>query len=121
MDMDCETCFSLGTNKRLCYCHSRRRGIFSCYKSIELLAQRPFTQVSSFNLSIHYCFFFFNIINYYCRRATELLAIAILRNILGQYTLTDLLTNRVAISQAVSEEIDKGTAEWGVQVERVEM
>lgn len=58
---------------------------------------------------------------YYCRHATELLAIAILRNILGQYTLTDLLTNRESISHAVRREIDKGTAEWGVEVERVEM
>ncbi|XP_045446360.1 protein unc-1-like [Melitaea cinxia] len=54
-------------------------------------------------------------------QATELLAITILRNILGQYTLTDLLTNRESISQAVRKEIDKGTVEWGVEVERVEI
>nr|XP_034824552.1 stomatin-2-like [Maniola hyperantus] len=53
--------------------------------------------------------------------ATELLAIAILRNILGQYTLSDLLTNRESIAVAIRNEIDKGTAEWGVEVERVEI
>ncbi|XP_047527351.1 stomatin-2-like [Vanessa atalanta] len=53
--------------------------------------------------------------------ATELLAVTILRNILGQYTLSDLLTNRESISQAVRKEIDNGTVEWGVEVERVEI
>ncbi|XP_052738595.1 band 7 protein AGAP004871-like [Bicyclus anynana] len=62
---------------------------------------------------------FFNVQSY--KYATELLAIAILRNILGQYTLTDLLTNRELISQAIRNEIDKGTVEWGVEVERVEI
>ncbi|CAH2107128.1 unnamed protein product [Euphydryas editha] len=55
------------------------------------------------------------------KHATELLAVTILRNILGQYTLTDLLTNRESISQAVRKEIDKGTMEWGIEVERVEI
>ncbi|XP_064071225.1 stomatin-like [Vanessa tameamea] len=55
------------------------------------------------------------------KHATELLAVTILRNILGQYTLSDLLTNRESISQAVRKEIDNGTVEWGVEVERVEI
>ncbi|XP_045493345.1 band 7 protein AGAP004871-like [Colias croceus] len=55
------------------------------------------------------------------KRATEILSVALLRNILGQYTLSDLLSNRVLISDALRKEIDKGTAEWGVGVERVEI
>ncbi|XP_072941034.1 stomatin-4-like isoform X3 [Epargyreus clarus] len=57
----------------------------------------------------------------YHRRATELLAVSLLRNILGQYTLTELLAKRDSISIGVRKEIDKGTAEWGVGVERVEI
>lgn len=55
------------------------------------------------------------------RRATELLAVALQRNILGQFTLSDLLSSRVKISEALRKEIHKGTLEWGVEVERVEM
>ncbi|VVC93511.1 unnamed protein product [Leptidea sinapis] len=55
------------------------------------------------------------------KRATELLSVAILRNYLGQYTLAELLSSRVAISDNVKLMIDKGTIEWGVQVQRVEI
>ncbi|XP_031769533.2 stomatin-like [Galleria mellonella] len=54
-------------------------------------------------------------------RATELIAVAILRNILGQYTLSDLLTNRGAISCTAKKEIEKVTIEWGIEIERVEI
>ncbi|KAM3962391.1 stomatin-like [Aphomia sociella] len=55
------------------------------------------------------------------RRATEIIAVSILRNILGQYTLTELLTNRESISHTTRKEIQKVTIEWGVNMERVEI
>ncbi|CAK1553804.1 unnamed protein product [Leptosia nina] len=55
------------------------------------------------------------------KKATELLSVSFLRNILGQYTLSELLSNRVLISDACRKIIDKGTVAWGVEVERVEI
>ncbi|KAJ0179772.1 hypothetical protein K1T71_004363 [Dendrolimus kikuchii] len=55
------------------------------------------------------------------KMSTELIAVSTLRNILGRYTLADLLTRRALISQTTKEEIDKVTIEWGVEMERVEI
>ncbi|KAG6461551.1 hypothetical protein O3G_MSEX012705 [Manduca sexta] len=55
------------------------------------------------------------------KRATELITISALRNILGQYTLSELLTSRESISRTARKEIDRVTNEWGVEMERVEM
>ncbi|XP_075970797.1 band 7 protein AGAP004871-like [Anticarsia gemmatalis] len=57
----------------------------------------------------------------YHTSATELLTIAMLRNILGQYTLTDALKNRELISLKTRLEVDKVATQWGVEIERVEI
>ncbi|CAH0407864.1 unnamed protein product [Chilo suppressalis] len=59
-------------------------------------------------------------VDYYLN-ATELTAVSILRNIMGQYTLTELLSNRINISRTARAEIDNVTNEWGVTTERIEI
>ncbi|XP_028168285.1 stomatin-like [Ostrinia nubilalis] len=54
-------------------------------------------------------------------QATKLISVSTLRNILGQHTLSELLSDRVKISHSARSEIDKITNEWGVEMERVDI
>ena len=53
--------------------------------------------------------------------ATQLLAQTTLRNILGTKTLQEILSERQVIADHMEEELYKGSAGWGMKVERVEM
>lgn len=53
--------------------------------------------------------------------ATRLLAQTTLRNILGTKTLSDILSERETIANAMQQVLDEGTDPWGVKVERVEI
>lgn len=53
--------------------------------------------------------------------STRLLAATTLRNVLGTRNLSELLTEREAISHTMQTSLDIATDPWGVQVERVEM
>ena len=53
--------------------------------------------------------------------STRLLAATNLRNVLGTRNLSELLTEREAISQTMQSALDEATDPWGVKVERVEM
>lgn len=52
---------------------------------------------------------------------TRLLGATTLRNIIGQQTLSSLLSDRDIIAVKMQEIIDAATEPWGVIVERVEM
>uniref|UniRef100_A0A7E4WCI4 PHB domain-containing protein n=1 Tax=Panagrellus redivivus TaxID=6233 RepID=A0A7E4WCI4_PANRE len=54
-------------------------------------------------------------------RSTKLLAQTSLRNILGTKTLTEILSDRDAVSMLMQSTLDEATEPWGVKVERVEM
>ncbi|KAF5286581.1 hypothetical protein FQA39_LY16264 [Lamprigera yunnana] len=54
-------------------------------------------------------------------RSTKLLAMTTLRNILGTRVLSEILSDREAISHAMQTALDVATDPWGVQVERVEI
>lgn len=58
---------------------------------------------------------------FYYRHSTELTTIAVLRNVLGQYTLGDALTSRQSMSARTKFEIDAIISDWGIHIERVEM
>lgn len=53
--------------------------------------------------------------------STRLLAATTLRNVLGTRNLSELLTEREAISHTMQASLDVATDPWGVKVERVEM
>lgn len=53
--------------------------------------------------------------------STRLLAMTTLRNILGTRNLSEILSDREAISHAMQTSLDVATDPWGVKVERVEM
>lgn len=53
--------------------------------------------------------------------STRLLAATTLRNVLGTRNLSELLTEREAISHTMQSSLDDATDPWGVKVERVEM
>ncbi|XP_040074630.1 stomatin-like [Ixodes scapularis] len=53
--------------------------------------------------------------------ATNLLAAAMLRNVLGTKNLSDILSDRESISQMMQSALDVATDPWGVKVERVEI
>jgi len=53
--------------------------------------------------------------------STRLLAQTTLRNVLGTKTLSEILSDRDAISHSIQNNLDDATEHWGVQVERVEM
>ena len=53
--------------------------------------------------------------------STKLLAQTTLRNFLGTKTLSEILTEREAISTLMQNFLDEGTDPWGVKVERTEM
>uniref|UniRef100_A0A7E4W217 PHB domain-containing protein n=1 Tax=Panagrellus redivivus TaxID=6233 RepID=A0A7E4W217_PANRE len=54
-------------------------------------------------------------------RSTKLLAQTTLRNILGTKTLSEILSDREAVSMLMQSTLDEATEPWGVKVERVEM
>jgi erythrocyte band 7 integral membrane protein len=54
-------------------------------------------------------------------RSTRLLAATTLRNVLGTRNLSELLTEREAISHTMQLSLDEATDPWGVKVERVEI
>ncbi|XP_026473427.1 band 7 protein AGAP004871-like isoform X2 [Ctenocephalides felis] len=53
--------------------------------------------------------------------STRLLAATTLRNVLGTRNLSELLSEREAISNAMQAALDEATDPWGVKVERVEI
>lgn len=53
--------------------------------------------------------------------STRLLAATTLRNVLGTRNLSEILSDREAISHAMQATLDEATDPWGVKVERVEM
>ncbi|XP_042564595.1 stomatin-like isoform X2 [Clupea harengus] len=53
--------------------------------------------------------------------ATQLLAQTTLRNVLGTKSLSELLSDRIGISQSMQEALDGPTDAWGIKVERVEI
>lgn len=60
-----------------------------------------------------------NISNF--RASTELLAATILRNIIGMRNLSEILSEREQIANAMQTHLDEATDPWGVQVKRVEV
>ncbi|KAH7983074.1 hypothetical protein HPB52_009025 [Rhipicephalus sanguineus] len=54
-------------------------------------------------------------------RSTRLLAATTLRNVLGTKSLSEILSEREAISHTMQANLDEATDAWGVKVERVEM
>jgi erythrocyte band 7 integral membrane protein len=54
-------------------------------------------------------------------KSTRLLAATTLRTILGTKNLTELLSDREAISKAIVDQIDGPTDRWGIEVERLEI
>jgi len=55
------------------------------------------------------------------KRSTQLLAATTLRNVLGTKNLSELLSERESISNAMQTALDETTDPWGVKVERVEL
>ncbi|KAJ8732913.1 hypothetical protein PYW07_015512 [Mythimna separata] len=55
------------------------------------------------------------------RESTELLAATTLRNVLGTRDLSQLLSDREAISASMRAGLDHATEPWGIEVERVEI
>ncbi|XP_061189317.1 band 7 protein AGAP004871-like isoform X1 [Saccostrea echinata] len=54
-------------------------------------------------------------------QSTRLLAATTLRNVLGTRNMSELLTDRDAISAMMQHQLDEATDPWGVKVERVEI
>lgn len=54
-------------------------------------------------------------------RSTRLLAATTLRNVLGTKNLSEILSEREAISHMIQSSLDEATDSWGVKVERVEV
>ena len=57
----------------------------------------------------------------YAQESTRLLAQTSLRNVLGTRLLSELLSDRGAVSNAMRECLDEATDNWGIKVERVEI
>lgn len=55
------------------------------------------------------------------QRSTRLLAATTLRNVLGTKNLSEILSEREAISHVMQANLDEATEPWGVKVERVEI
>ncbi|XP_043190345.1 band 7 protein AGAP004871-like [Amphibalanus amphitrite] len=53
--------------------------------------------------------------------STRLLAATTLRTVLGQYNLSDILSQRETIAHLMQSTLDEATDAWGVKVERVEV
>lgn len=60
-----------------------------------------------------------NVTNY--SHSTQLLAATTLRNVLGTRNLSEILSEREAISHTMQASLDEATDPWGVKVERVEI
>lgn len=60
-------------------------------------------------------------ITIYFSHSTRLLAATTLRNVLGTKNLSEILSEREAISHVMQAALDEATDPWGVKVERVEM
>ncbi|CAG0886278.1 unnamed protein product [Cyprideis torosa] len=60
-----------------------------------------------------------NVENY--SSSTRLLASTALRNVLGMRNLSDILSDREAVSHTMQLNLDEATDPWGVKVERVEI
>lgn len=60
-----------------------------------------------------------NVSNY--SHSTQLLAATTLRNVLGTRNLSEILSEREAISHTMQTSLDEATDPWGVKVERVEI
>uniref|UniRef100_A0A1B6BXA4 Band 7 domain-containing protein n=1 Tax=Clastoptera arizonana TaxID=38151 RepID=A0A1B6BXA4_9HEMI len=56
-----------------------------------------------------------------CSHSTRLLAATTLRNVLGTRNLSEILSEREAISHTMQSSLDEATDPWGVKVERVEI
>merc|ERR1712001_445863 len=54
-------------------------------------------------------------------RSTRLLAATTLRNILGTRNLSEILSDREAIAEAMHQTLEEATNPWGVHVDRVEI
>ncbi|RNA42261.1 Stomatin [Brachionus plicatilis] len=54
------------------------------------------------------------------QESTRLLAQTSLRNVLGQKSLSEILSDRESVSRALRECLDEATDPWGIEVERVE-
>ncbi|KAI0243015.1 Erythrocyte band 7 integral membrane protein [Lamellibrachia satsuma] len=54
-------------------------------------------------------------------KSTHLLSQTMLRNFLGKKTLSEILTDRDHITEAMQKALDVGTEPWGVKVERIEI
>lgn len=54
------------------------------------------------------------------QESTRLLAQTSLRNVLGQKSLSEILSERESVSRAMRECLDEATDPWGIEVERVE-
>ncbi|KKP40500.1 MAG: SPFH domain-containing protein [Candidatus Peregrinibacteria bacterium GW2011_GWF2_33_10] len=53
--------------------------------------------------------------------ATSLLAQTTMRNVVGEFTLEDLLKNRDDVAAKIQAIVDKATDPWGIQVDSVEL
>ena len=53
--------------------------------------------------------------------ATSQLAQTTMRNVVGEFTLDELLESREAISNKIKEIVDKATDPWGIKIESVEL
>lgn len=53
--------------------------------------------------------------------STRLLAATTLRNVLGTRNLSEILSDRAAITHTMQALLDVATDPWGIKVERVEM
>lgn len=53
--------------------------------------------------------------------STRLLAATTLRNVLGTRNLSEILSDRAAITHTMQSLLDVATDPWGIKVERVEM
>ncbi|CAF0822199.1 unnamed protein product [Rotaria sordida] len=57
----------------------------------------------------------------HAQESTRLLAQTSLRNVLGTRLLSELLSDRGAVSNSIRECLDEATDNWGIKVERVEI
>ncbi len=54
------------------------------------------------------------------QESTRLLAQTSLRNVLGQKSLSEILTDRDSLAKLMRECLEEATDPWGIEVERVE-
>nr|XP_022907567.1 uncharacterized protein LOC111419049 isoform X2 [Onthophagus taurus] len=56
-----------------------------------------------------------------CSNSTKILATTILKNILGTKNLSEILSDKEAISSNVKSQMENDTDNWGIRIERVEI